>query len=140
MTTWDLVTILQRPFFNLLHKIIRFSDIMRQWQFLRRPKVSLNRDCTVSNLLFSLENLTTSYKLFLGFSQFQFLKWNKSSSTSHLSHSFLKRFVYVSPPWGYGFWQVKSLIHTFVIEKKLCREKEKKESMYYKILLNKRQK
>ena len=28
-TTCDLVTILQRPFFNLLHKIIRFSDIMR---------------------------------------------------------------------------------------------------------------
>ena len=25
----DLVTIFQRPFFNLLHKIIRFSDIMR---------------------------------------------------------------------------------------------------------------
>ena len=29
VTTCDLVTILQRPFFNLLHKIIRFSDIMR---------------------------------------------------------------------------------------------------------------
>ena len=28
VTTCDLVTILQRPFFNLLHKIIRFSDIM----------------------------------------------------------------------------------------------------------------
>ena len=28
-TTCDLVTILQRPFFNLLHKIIPFSDIMR---------------------------------------------------------------------------------------------------------------
>ena len=26
VTTCDLVTILQRPFFNLLHKIIRFSD------------------------------------------------------------------------------------------------------------------
>ena len=25
----DLVTILQRPFFNSLHRIIRFSDIMR---------------------------------------------------------------------------------------------------------------
>ena len=29
VTTCDLVTILQRPFFNLLHKIIRFSDIMQ---------------------------------------------------------------------------------------------------------------
>ena len=29
VTTCDLVTILQRPFFNLLHKIIQFSDIMR---------------------------------------------------------------------------------------------------------------
>ena len=29
VTTCDLVTIFQRPFFNLLHKIIRFSDIMR---------------------------------------------------------------------------------------------------------------
>ena len=29
VTTCDLVTILQRPFFNLLPKIIRFSDIMR---------------------------------------------------------------------------------------------------------------
>ena len=38
VTTSELVTILQRSFFNLLHKIIRFSD---------RPKVSLNRDCTV---------------------------------------------------------------------------------------------
>ena len=28
-TTFDLVTILQRPFFNLLHEIIQFSDIMR---------------------------------------------------------------------------------------------------------------
>ena len=29
VTTCDLVTIFQRPFFNLPHKIIRFSDIMR---------------------------------------------------------------------------------------------------------------
>ena len=29
VTTCDLVTIFQRPFFNLLHKIIRFSDIMQ---------------------------------------------------------------------------------------------------------------
>ena len=29
VTICDLVTILQGPFFNLLHKIIRFSDIMR---------------------------------------------------------------------------------------------------------------
>ena len=29
LTTCDLVTILQRPFFNLLHKIIRFSDVMQ---------------------------------------------------------------------------------------------------------------
>ena len=29
VTTCDLVTIFQRPFFNLLHKIIQFSDIMR---------------------------------------------------------------------------------------------------------------
>ena len=29
VTTCDLVTILQRPFFNLLHKIIRFSNIMQ---------------------------------------------------------------------------------------------------------------
>ena len=29
VTTCDLVTIFERPFFNLLHKIIRFSDIMR---------------------------------------------------------------------------------------------------------------
>jgi hypothetical protein len=29
MTTCDLVNIFQRPFFNLLHKIIRFSDIMQ---------------------------------------------------------------------------------------------------------------
>ena len=29
VTTCDLVTIFQRLFFNLLHKIIRFSDIMR---------------------------------------------------------------------------------------------------------------
>ena len=29
LTTCDLVTILQRPSFNLLHKIIRFSDIMQ---------------------------------------------------------------------------------------------------------------
>ena len=28
-TTYDLVTILQRPFFNLLDKLIQFSDIMR---------------------------------------------------------------------------------------------------------------
>ena len=27
--TFDLATIFQKPFFNLLHKIIRFSDIMR---------------------------------------------------------------------------------------------------------------
>ena len=51
-----------------------------------------------------------------------YLERNKSSSTPHLSHSFLKRFVYVSPPWGHRFWQVKGLIHTFVIEQKLCRE------------------
>ena len=29
VTTCDLVTILQGPFFNFLHKIIRFSDIMQ---------------------------------------------------------------------------------------------------------------
>ena len=29
VTTCDLVTILERPFFNLLHKIIRLSDILR---------------------------------------------------------------------------------------------------------------
>ena len=29
VTTCDLVTIFQTPFFNLQHKIIRFSDIMR---------------------------------------------------------------------------------------------------------------
>ena len=29
VTTCDLVTIFQRPFFDLLHKIIRFSDTMR---------------------------------------------------------------------------------------------------------------
>ena len=29
VTTCDLVTILQRPFFHLLHKSIRFSDIMQ---------------------------------------------------------------------------------------------------------------
>ena len=29
VTTCDLATILQRPFFDLLHKIIQFSDIMR---------------------------------------------------------------------------------------------------------------
>ena len=29
VTTCDLVTIFQRPFFNLLYKIIRFSDIMQ---------------------------------------------------------------------------------------------------------------
>ena len=29
LVTLNLVTILQRPFFNLLHKIIRFCDIMR---------------------------------------------------------------------------------------------------------------
>ena len=29
LTTCDFVTIFQRPFFNLLHKIIRFGDIMR---------------------------------------------------------------------------------------------------------------
>ena len=29
VTSCDLVTILQRPFFNLLHKNLRFSDIMR---------------------------------------------------------------------------------------------------------------
>ena len=29
VTTCELVTILKRQFFNLLHKIIRFSDIMR---------------------------------------------------------------------------------------------------------------
>ena len=29
VTTCDLVTIFQRPFFNLLHKIIRFCDIMQ---------------------------------------------------------------------------------------------------------------
>ena len=29
VTTCDLVTIFQRPFFDLLHKNIRFSDIMR---------------------------------------------------------------------------------------------------------------
>ena len=29
VTTCDLVTILQRQLFNLLHKIIRFSDIMQ---------------------------------------------------------------------------------------------------------------
>ena len=29
VATCDLVTILPRPFFNLIHKIIRFSDIMR---------------------------------------------------------------------------------------------------------------
>ena len=29
VTICDLVTILQRPFFNLLHKVIRFSDNMQ---------------------------------------------------------------------------------------------------------------
>ena len=29
LVTLNLVTILQRPFFNLLHRIIRFSDIMQ---------------------------------------------------------------------------------------------------------------
>ena len=29
VTTGDLLTILQRPFFHLLQKIIRFSDIMQ---------------------------------------------------------------------------------------------------------------
>ena len=41
LVTSNLVTILQRPFFNLLHKIIRFSD-----SFLPKSKVSLNQDCT----------------------------------------------------------------------------------------------
>ena len=45
VTTCDLVTILQRPFFNLLHEIIIFSDIMQ------RPKVSLNSDCTVTQFV-----------------------------------------------------------------------------------------
>ena len=53
MTTCDLVTILQRRLFNLLHKIIPFSvDIMRYWQFLQRPKLSLNRDYFVLGLSF----------------------------------------------------------------------------------------
>ena len=48
VTTCDLVTIFQIPFFYLLHKIIRFSDIMQfSDSFCEDPKVSLNRDCTV---------------------------------------------------------------------------------------------
>ena len=41
VTTCDLASISQRPFFNLPHKIIRFSD-----SFLPKPKVSLNQDRT----------------------------------------------------------------------------------------------
>ena len=41
MTTFNLATILQRPFFNLLHKIIQFSD-----SFCGDQKC-LNQDCTV---------------------------------------------------------------------------------------------
>ena len=41
-----------RPLFNLLHKIIRFSEIMQFIDnFLRRPNVSLNRDCTVVSVI-----------------------------------------------------------------------------------------
>ena len=49
VTTCDLVTIFQRRFFNLLHKIIRFSALMikRFSDSLQRPKVSLNLDSTV---------------------------------------------------------------------------------------------
>ena len=51
VTTCDLVTIFQRPFFNLLYKIIQFSDIMRfNNSLFWRPKVSLNQDCTVCTL------------------------------------------------------------------------------------------
>ena len=45
--TYDLVTILHRPFFNLLHMIIRFSDNMQFSDSFCRPNVSLNQDCTV---------------------------------------------------------------------------------------------
>ena len=55
VTTCDLVAIFERPFFNLLHKIIRFSDIMQfSDNFCGRSKVSLNRDCTV--ILYRLPN------------------------------------------------------------------------------------
>ena len=45
VTTCDLVTIFQRPFFNSLHKIIRFSDIMPFSDSFCGDQVSLNRDC-----------------------------------------------------------------------------------------------
>ena len=60
VTTCELVTTFQRPFFNLLHKTIRLSDIMQFIDsFLRRPKVSLNQDCTVllSNVKTNMEIL-----------------------------------------------------------------------------------
>jgi hypothetical protein len=49
VTICDLVTIFQRPFFNLLHKIIRFSDIMRfSDRFCKDQKCHyVNQDCTV---------------------------------------------------------------------------------------------
>ena len=47
MTACDLVSIFQRPFFNLLNRIIRFSDIMQFSDSFCGDQVSLNRDCTV---------------------------------------------------------------------------------------------
>ena len=38
VTTCDLVTIFQTPFFNLLYKIIRFSDIMQFSDSFCEPK------------------------------------------------------------------------------------------------------
>ena len=66
MTTCAILTILQRPFFNLLHKFIRFSDIRRfSDSFCRlrqRPEVSLNRDCTVLKMTIRLPTYELNMK------------------------------------------------------------------------------
>ena len=75
VTTCDLAIILQQPFFNLLYKFIRFSD---------RPKVSLNRDCSL------LENKNLwDFELRVDF--------NKKSKWSAVKEGFFPRLQYITP-------------------------------------------
>jgi hypothetical protein len=51
VTTYDLVTIVQKPFFNLLRKIIQFSDIINLVTVFAETKsvTKLRLHCTFDN-------------------------------------------------------------------------------------------
>ena len=110
MTTCDLVTILRRPFFNLLHKIIRFSD------FWSLQKLSLNR-------IMSQYRMILCSKLKNGFCKIVtkshvVTKFNVTKSRSQLKDSniqiFKDKFIKAWPPlWLSYLWKILSMMCCF---------------------------